>query len=36
MRLVTEMTTPQEFDEMKTIMEIFMVTDRIRELIQTI
>ena len=33
MMLVTEITSKQELDEMKVIVEIFAVKDRIRELV---
>ena len=33
MKLVTEVRTQQELDEMKSVMEIFVVTDRIRQLV---
>ena len=33
MMIVTEITSKQEFDDMKEIMEIFAVRGRIRELI---
>lgn len=36
MRIVSEIRTQQEFDEMKSIMEIFVVNNRIRELAQLI
>jgi len=32
MMLVTEITTKEELDEMKSIMEIFIVGNRIRQL----
>lgn len=32
MRIVTEVSTRQELDEMKSVMEIFVVNDRIKEL----
>ena len=32
MMLVTDISTKQEFDEMKDIMEIFVVNDRIKHL----
>ncbi len=35
MRVVTEINTRQELDEMKSIMEVFVVNHRIRELAHT-
>jgi hypothetical protein len=32
MKIVSEVTTKQEFEEMKTVMEIFVVSNRIRQL----
>jgi hypothetical protein len=32
MRIVSEVKTQQEFDEMKTVMEIFVVCNRIKQL----
>jgi hypothetical protein len=32
MKIVSEVRTPQELDEMKSIMEIFVVNNRIRQL----
>ncbi len=32
MKIVSEVNSRQEFDEMKTIMEIFVVNHRIRQL----
>jgi len=33
MKIVTEVSTQQEFDEMKSVMEIFVITNRIRQII---
>jgi len=33
MMVVTEINTRQELDEMKSIMEVFVVNQRIRELV---
>ena len=35
MKIVTEVKTQQEFEEIKTIMEIFVVTNRIRQLAES-
>jgi len=35
MKIVSEVQTQQEFDEMKAIMEIFVVNNRIRKLATT-
>ena len=35
MRLVTELSTRQELDEMKSVMEIFVVCDRIKQIAET-
>jgi len=35
MKIVSEVQTQQEFDEMKLIMEIFVVNNRIRKLATT-
>jgi len=32
MRIVSEIRTPQEFDEMKSVMEIFIVNHRIKQI----
>jgi hypothetical protein len=32
MNIVTEVSTQQEFDEMKSVMEIFVISNRIRQL----
>jgi hypothetical protein len=32
MKIVTEVKTQQELDEIKTVMEIFVVTNRIRQI----
>jgi len=32
MKIVSQVTTQQEFDEMKTVMEIFIVSNRIKQL----
>jgi len=32
MKIVSQVTTQQEFDEMKTVMEIFVVSNRIKQL----
>ena len=32
MKIVSQVTTQQEFDEMKTVMEIFVVSNRVRQL----
>ena len=34
MKIVSEVRSRQELDEMKSVMEIFVVTNRIRELAQ--
>ena len=34
MKLVSEVKTRQELDELKSVMEIFIVNNRIRELAQ--
>jgi hypothetical protein len=34
MKIVSEINTRQELDEMKSIMEVFVVNDRIRQLAQ--
>jgi hypothetical protein len=36
MRIVSEVTSQQELDEMKSVMEIFVVSNRIRQLATTI
>jgi len=36
MRIVSEVTTQQELDEMKSVMEIFMVSDRIKQITESI
>lgn len=35
MKIVTEVKTKQEFDEIKTIMEIFVVTNRIKQIAES-
>ncbi len=35
MRIVTELTTRQELDEMKSVMEIFVVSNRIKKIAET-
>jgi len=35
MKIVTELTTRQEFDEMKSVMEIFAVCNRIKKIAGT-
>ncbi len=32
MKIVSEVRTQQEFDEMKAIMEVFVVNNRVRQL----
>jgi len=32
MKIVSQLETQQELDEMKSVMEIFMISDRIRQL----
>jgi len=32
MKIVSEVTTPQELNEMKSVMEIFIVNTRIKQL----
>jgi len=32
MKIVSQVTTQQEFDEMKTVLEIFVVSNRIKQL----
>ncbi len=32
MKIVSQVTTQQEFDEMKTVMEIFIVSNRVKQL----
>jgi len=32
MKIVSEVKTQQELDEIKTVMEIFIINDRIKEL----
>jgi hypothetical protein len=32
MKIVTEVSTQQEFDDMKSVMEIFVITNRIRQI----
>jgi hypothetical protein len=32
MKIVSQIATQQEFDEMKTVMEIFIVSNRIKQL----
>jgi hypothetical protein len=32
MKIVSQITTQQELDEMKSIMEIFIVSDRVKQL----
>jgi len=34
MKIVTEVNTQQELDEMKTVMEIFVVSNRIKQLVE--
>lgn len=34
MKMVTEVNTQQELDEMKTVMEIFVVSNRIKQLVE--
>jgi len=33
MKIVTEVSTQQELDEMKSVMEIFVISNRIRKII---
>jgi hypothetical protein len=33
MRVVSDITTKQELEEMKVVMEIFVINDRIKQLI---
>jgi hypothetical protein len=33
MKIVTEVNTQQELDEMKSVMEIFVISNRIRQII---
>ena len=33
MRIVTEVSTKQELDEMKSVMEIFVISNRIHKII---
>jgi hypothetical protein len=35
MKVAIEIRTRQEFDELKVVMEIFIVNNRIRELVQS-
>ena len=35
MRIVTELTSRQELDEMKSVMEIFVVSNRIKKIAET-
>jgi len=35
MKIVSQVETQQEYDEMKTIMEIFVVSSRVKELLVT-
>jgi hypothetical protein len=32
MKIVSQVTTQQEFEEMKTVMEVFVVSNRIKQL----
>jgi hypothetical protein len=32
MKIVSQVSTKQEFDEMKTVMEIFVVSSRIKQI----
>jgi hypothetical protein len=34
LKIVSQIQTQQEFDEMKSIMEVFVVNNRIREIVQ--
>ena len=36
MKIVTEVSTRQELDEIKSVMEIFVVSDRVRQLVEGI
>jgi hypothetical protein len=36
MKIVSEVKTQQEFDEMKSIMEVFVVCNRIKQLAETL
>lgn len=35
MRIVSEVRTQQELDEMKSVMEIFVVSNRVKQLAET-
>ena len=34
MKIVTEVNTQQELDEIKSVLEIFVVTTRVRQLVE--